>query len=186
MPLLRVMIGGNSIQLLLVACDGRVDLAGGRGGQVGLRLGVLGRLDLLLSWKIRSMSHSMVPGRRKSSTGIRRSSTRGFRPRGLNGSGTLPKLQMAADGVAPSMWLRGSRIDWSLPTSIPTACGSPRESRNDSEPLTGTRACIRVRAGRPAPRAVYTPTSGRLAWPARPRRRSSCIVRPTVRLRYAG
>ena len=34
----------------------------------------------------------------------------------------------------PSMWLRGSRIDCSWPTSIPFEWGVPRESRNVSEP----------------------------------------------------
>ena len=53
---------------------------------------------------------------------------------------------MAVAGVAPSMWLRGSLIDCSWPTSIPIAWGVPRESRNDSEPLTGTRAAIRERS----------------------------------------
>ncbi len=78
-------------------------------------------------------------------TGMRRSSGIGGRPGGVNGSGTTPKLQIAVEGVAPSMWLRGSLIDCSEPTSMPIACGTPRESRNDSDPLTGTRACIRVR-----------------------------------------
>ena len=44
------------------------------------------------------------------------------------------------------MWLRGSLIDCSIPTSMPIACGVPRESRNESEPLTGTRAAIRERS----------------------------------------
>ncbi len=52
-----------------------------------------------------------MPGWRKSSTGMRRLSKIGGRPGGVNGSGTMPKLQMAVDGVAPSMWLRGSLID---------------------------------------------------------------------------
>ena len=89
----------------------------------------------------------MVPARRKSSTGIRRLRVRGFRPGGVNGSGTHAE---APDGrrrrraldVAPRLLHR----DWSLPTSIPIAWGIPRESRNDSEPLIGTRACIRVRS----------------------------------------
>ncbi len=68
-----------------------------------------------------------------------------MRPGGVNGSGILrPKLQIAAEGVAPSMWLRGSRRRDVLADVDPHRVRLPRESRNDSEPLIGSRAVIRV------------------------------------------
>ena len=57
----------------------------------------------------------------------------------------LKQLQIAVEGVAPSMWLRGSFIDCSWPTSIPMTRGMPRESMKLSEPRIGSRADIRVR-----------------------------------------
>ena len=88
------------------------------------------------SSSIRFCKPSIVPGGSRRSTAIRRS----IRTCGLNGSGTMPKLQIAVEGVAPSMWLRGSFIDCSWPTSIPMTRGMPRESMKLSEPRIGSRA----------------------------------------------
>ena len=67
---------------------------------------------------------------------------------------------------------------------MPIACGVPRESRNDSEPLIGTRAAIRVRSWSACSEQLGVGIAVRFSFLAFTAAASvSVIVLPTVRQR---
>ena len=144
---LGVVLGADPVELGLIPRDRRVELALAWPRHVRLRLGALGGVDLVVELDRRGRAcHSIV-------FGLKKVARPGCGGREI-GWPARRRERVGHDAEAPDGRRRGRPLDvaarllhrLSWPTSIPMACGVPRESRNDSEPLTGTRAGIRVRS----------------------------------------